>query len=312
MNKFFSGIVLCLGLLSVGKTHAQMLYPVPDVENEQLKGSVKTLTVYHVNASPLYTEDEINAYRRKGQKVPSTRNDLFVKTDYNSAGFITSRVYYSSNEENDKTVKTYDASGRLTRETVYRDGALATVYTFDYDASGRPAKARKVDDKGMVIFTEDNTFTFDGDETTQENVHTSARGQKSVSRIVFGPNHRMKSMYVETNGAPSQMIIFDSECKPTEITSYRPAKQTVKFTHGRNSMIRDVFDGSGVATGRSVDELDAHGNVLKTTATGPDNAVPKTKSYTYQYDSHGNWVSKIPAEPTWRDPVIVREIVYYP
>ena len=84
---------------------------------------------------------------------------------YNADGLLSEYYYnYYDGDDSDlqRSVYTYDESGRLIRTDKYEDGESEEYYLYEYDANGRKSRFTRYDDDGDFEFSEDITYTESG------------------------------------------------------------------------------------------------------------------------------------------------------
>mgnify|MGYP006173506129 CR=1 FL=1 len=80
-----------------------------------------------------------------------------------------------------------------------------------------------------------------------------------------------------------------------------------------------LYSANGELMGRALSILDDKGNVIERTGFGYDGSLSSKISYTYEFDSHGNWTKRTSSRDGGRErlrqlnppSVHVRTITYY-
>lgn len=293
---------------------AQMVYPTPDTKTLELKGPVKEMTEYRISKKEFFTQEELDEYKRLGQKPPTTSRDFKASYKFDKRGFTTSsREDFIGSDR--VTTMTYDAEGRKKSERIDDDGKLHTLYTFSYDSEGMPSNARKVDGDGKVIFTEANRVRRKGDVLIQTNIHTNADGTKSEAVVEFWPNGAMKT-FSTSSGTSSMTSTFDSDGTPLTYETSRKGDvrkmRMVKDPSDSDVTLIYATEGDGPEFLMTRTVNDENGNPVRKTDYRPDGTVNSEKAWKYTYDSHGNWTSKTTVKgASYYEKPTEREISYY-
>lgn len=228
----------------------------------------------------------------------------------------------------------YDTIGNEIHRTIYSTyGFLAGKEVKTYDAKGNLAKSVLSDEKGAIISSE--VFLYANGELAQM-VTYDPKGSARFRRLnSYGPNGRLEEQTYYSPKKPAGRTVFKyDQGNISEVAFYLP--------DGSKSV---ASIGPCLGAHKLTYSYDEKGRVLKTIAYEPngdlirswqyfydpkgqvaedtrETAWSRTKfAYTYEYDSHGNWIKQTatitdqpkPGEgqPTTRKTVTTREIVYY-
>jgi hypothetical protein len=254
-----------------------------DLQQENLTGPARTVRIEAARFS-----------QRPGQQVEEphelvaiiTYNPRGQKTDVVSGPTGTGVVWRFENIPHDKTLYTYNAQGSLVEEVSYNpDSSLLrkTLYTYD--------------DKGNLIETV--SYGSDG-SLLGKAVHTyDAQGHltEAVSYDAFGVI-AYKTVYAyDDKGNLTEETVYGAGGSPISrsVHTYDAQGRRIEMTH------YDLAHGAGLGIDRTVETYDTQGNILELTTYYTEKAgdpeerqvpPPSKIIYTYEWDTHGNWVKQ--------------------
>jgi hypothetical protein len=110
-------------------------------------------------------------------------------------------------------------------------------------------------------------------------------------------------------------FIYDSEGNVVESISYNPyrdrtVKRTYQYDKFGNEILQEIFKGPGQYT-KLVSENDEHGNLVEQYWYDQEGEQKSQTSFSYVYDKHGNWTTKIRSTNQVVSYVWEREITYW-
>ncbi len=281
-------------LLALSSVNAQKK---SDKDNEELLGPVKSVHSELTRFSDMNLKEAPPA-KQMDLVVYDTNGREIERTIYDDYGFLVGKVLHT-HDANGNLIESVmsDEKGSLSERRVYTytDGRLTQLV--GYDASGAESfkQVNAYDDNSRVreetLFVEGKAigktvYKYNPKGNRSEAAFYTADGAKADATI--GPcmgAHRMTYTYDRT-GKPILIVAFETDGKRQRSWrySYDPKGQLAK----------DVRD--------SVWSL-------------------KTFVYSYEYDSHGNWIKQIgtvtdrmkfaPRDTTQRMTVISRKITYH-
>ncbi len=213
----------------------------------------------------------------------------------NKTSFTKYRVTGSTELETEKHAYAYDEEGNLTEDATYHlDGSLTVRRIFEYDADKRLTKESRYRDGfiGGTIYSHDDNG----------NVSEYAYLDKNAE-----VHWRETYQYDDNNN-----LLEWAEHDGDQIHS----KEVHKYDL-RGNKIEQFRNVKGKFESRSVWKYDDHDNCVDYTRHGADGSIKSKMSYTYEYDSKGNWVrmslkrtlSAQPSKPVPQHPKPYR--VYY-
>lgn len=232
-------------------------------------------------------------------------------------------------------VVTYDTKGNEAERTIYNDyGFLVGKEVRTHDAKGNLIESILSDPKGAVM--ERRVYTYDNDKLTQI-VSSDGKGNVGLKQAnSYGENGRLREeTYYDPKKAVGKTVYkYDEKGSISEVAFYLA-----------NDTKAVAPIGPCLGAHRVTYSYDEKGRPIKVVAYEPDGELKKSWQYsynlkgqvaediresawsrtrfvyTYEYDSHGNWIKQIATvndqsklsqmEPHERKTIISREIAYY-
>jgi hypothetical protein len=229
----------------------------------------------------------------------------------------------------------YDTNGNEAERIIYDDyGFLVGKEARTYDASGNLIKVVLSDDKGVV--NERRVYTYQTGKLTQI-VSYDGKGNASLKQVnSYGEDGRRReeTYYGPREAAGKTVYKYHQKDNISEVTFY--------LANGSKAI---APIGPCLGAHRVTFSYDEKGRPIKVVAYEPDGELKesrqysynpkgqiaehiresawsrKTFVYTYEYDSHDNWIKQMaainsqpklgPMEPYERKTVTSREITYY-
>lgn len=232
-------------------------------------------------------------------------------------------------------VVTYDTKGNEVERTIYNDyGFLVGKEARTHDAKGNLIESILSDPKGAVM--ERRVYTYNNDKLTQI-VSSDGKGNVGLKQAnSYGDSGRLREeTYYDPKKAVGKTVYkYDEKGNVSEVAFY--------LANGSKAV---APIGPCLGAHRVTYSYDEKGKPIKVIAYEPDGEVKKSWQYsynpkgqiaediresvwsrtkfvyTYEYDSHGNWIKQIATvndqsklsqmEPHERKAIISREIAYY-
>lgn len=185
------------------------------------------------------------------------------------------------------TSTSYDTSGRRTEENqLYEDVALNFKSIFSYDAEGNLAEGAEYDFRGTPVFKW--TYTHDPDRKKIEEIRHEAEGPLfSKSSFLFDGDGNLIEEYRSHAHIANDfkwVYLYDSEGKKKEETFYViRARGVLNKTESAVDFKRTFI-------------YDAKGHLTEEVRYDAAGEVKYKKSYSYEFDSHGNWIAQTAKE----------------
>ena len=258
---------------------------ISDRQKENLKGPVKSVREYLLSKQKYYDADTVALYKKLGKELPKYQKELFTDTRFDRQGRKTYE-YDAVFERTNKYVYGVDGSMLPTlQNTKYSDGS-SRRYEIVQDSNGFPQTGKAVNGDNDVIFTE--TYTYS----------KLANGNLQMTMMVLRPDKTIAELIM------GRHILMDENEEPTEI---KTNSEHIFIQHNGNTDISGIYVNGQFK--KQVERVkDQYGNMVKKTNYKHDGEVT---TYTYKYDSHGNWISMTSSSGNGEPSVYIREITYY-
>jgi hypothetical protein len=300
--------LLCLPLLSF----AQLPKKQSDLESDNVKGNVKQITQKY------YEMEEKNGKDTIGQQFESTDRNFVI--NYNEKGYITSATFYRTHSTLDyRYTFKYDAAGNRIEETWFdADNALdyrltrkfsnmgylmeikkytdttATYnekYVYVPDPTGNPVKTSLYDENDALITMTTSIYDSYGNRIEDDNF--DAKG-KSLGKILYTYDNRRLKTTEEAYGADG--IIMTKK----------------KFTYEYRGKLsqQQNFDNNSKLVEKNIFAFNDQGDENEWTNFDRTGFVLYKYTYTYEYDSKGNWIKKTQLKDGKAVYVTLRDIQY--
>ena len=232
-------------------------------------------------------------------------------------------------------VVTYDTKGNEVERTIYNDyGFLVGKEVRTHDAKSNLIESILSDPKGAVM--ERRVYTYDNDKLTQI-VSSDGKGNVGLKQAnSYGDSGRLREeTYYDPKKAVGKPVYkYDGKGNISEVAFYLangskavapigPCLGAHKVTYSYDEKGRPIKVVAYEADGELKKSWQYSYNLKGQVAEDiRESAWSRTKFvYTYEYDSHGNWIKQIATvndqsklsqmEPHERKTIISREIAYY-
>jgi hypothetical protein len=292
MHRLFA--VLILALLLFNSAGAQKK---PDREKENLFGAVRSVRSQMKD----YVGEDLQEEGRTKQLdmvVYDTKGSEVERTIYDDYGFLVG-----------KEAHTHDASGNLIESILSDDKGVVVgrrVYTYD---NGKLIQIVSYDGKGNAVLKQVNSYGengrlleetyYDPKKAAGKTVHKyDERGNISEVAFYLANGSKAVAPIGPCLGAHRVTYSYDGIGKPIKVVAYKPdgeLKQSWQYSYNPKGQIaEDIRESAWSRT---------------------------TFVYTYEYDSHGNWIKQTATvndqsklsqvDSNERKTIITREIAYY-
>ena len=306
-------LILIIALLCSFSSYAQTIQTLTGWQEKKLKGKVKSLKVYDREKVTFYTIEELKEYERKGQKPPTTKDVLKEVFEFNPQGYIVSGKNLSIGTTY-HTIYKYNNQNNYESQTLYKDNALHSIYSFTYDSFNLPANSQKVDKQGNVIFKETNSFKLNTDSIVQICLHTNIKTQDVEKyTIVYYPNKIKKYILTEINNTPRQKICFNERGDIISFTYYKNGAihKRIRIVEDDSTILMYTSENKGAEYISKKLVKNAQGDVTEIYTYNNAGEQIAIEVYSYGYDKYGNWVIKQPLNASPLSRTQKREIIYY-
>jgi YD repeat-containing protein len=260
-------ILLCASLLEA-QTKS-------DKELDGLTGPVRSVRV---------EESKVLTDAGQTRETPRVLRQILV---FDERGNVTEQSVYNPDGSLQRKLgwaRVYDAANRETEKSYYNaDHVLTSKGVSVYDAKGRAVETTFYSPRGSVNHVE-AYFYDDGGNRIRE-VHRNPDGTARVTIINgYDAQGRLtEHTFYDGQGALTQKSIFtyDDHGSQTAWTVYQK-------------------DGTPVQVRRKSLSYDEKGNITEAINFGRDNSVTSRETFTYVFDSHGNWIKKSTRRETFK------------
>lgn len=252
-----------------------------EVVKGQKEGITRSITFY---GNGMIAEEQYNG--QDGKAVSSKRNM------YDNKGNKIENAYNSEGKINNTKKIVYNDKGSISEETIYNSsGILESKYIYKYNSNGDIIEQNIYNSEGNISGTE--LYVYDNDRNkTEENIYNSEGDLTDSHRFVYEKdgegNITVKDIFKTEEGEYIEWKKFDVKGNKCEEGSGKAGEKDHSVT---------TF---------SYDEI---GNIIEEHCSEPEQYI----KYKYEYDSRGNWLTKITYEKKVAIPQFVteRKIVYY-
>lgn len=270
LNRKPTLLLITIFLTVLSYAHAQK--QPTDLSEMNLSGQVQTISII---------EYSIN------------KDDIFVQeasflTNFNTKGYSLQEDHYNRDLRLDfKTFFEYDDKERLIKSkkyTIYKslDSNLVSENILTYDAEGKKTVLDHYDAKGVLK----------AKTTWKEGL---------VQIVRYAPDGTAMITSVQK---------FNKKGKQTSEEKYitnKVLKSSTKWKHSKRKIIINRYNEEGKLTYKSIQKLDAHGNLVSWNFP----ALKKQNTYEYKYDKQNNWTQKITYKNGKVRSKVERSIIYY-
>lgn len=256
--------VVFLILVAAASIHAQTKTPR---ENERLLGPVRTMLIERTTVSKV------------GGKLKESERSFFFSETFDEKGNLTEQVSYDPEEKKQQKLRwnhIYDDQGRET-QTLFLDaeGRLTNTGVIVYDSKGRRAENTQVNPDGSINHIQ--AFFYDDKGNKIRDTHRNADGtaRNNIFRSYNDEGRIIEEIFYDGNGAMHHrnVMTYDDHGEKASWTLHKP-------------------DGTFVLMFKRSQIYDAKGRVTSVTYYASDNAIASKDNYSYEDDSHGNWVKR--------------------
>ena len=305
VNVFLS--ILFMVFLSITNVQSQET----NFQGLKLKSNVKSyiLKTYIAQKEALKISKESLAYNEYELVTFGTNGNISEINYYNSIDTFISKKLYQ-----------YDSNNNLAK-VVFTD---STNQLYEYDTNGNQIKFSEYNNNDELVGLEMYEFDVVGNRTSATSYNTNKFELEINGAIASITNYKYDDL-----GNKIEEINYNSK----EVINY---KVTFKYDN-KNIAEMESFDTEGKLSSKSTFKYDDKNNVSEVNVfieTPPlteieevnENGVKYTQettyasdelylenviTYTYKYDSRGNWIEKIKIENEIPMEITTREFVYY-
>lgn len=256
-----------------------------DVEDEGLKGKVKSVRVYRY-----YSIDD-KTFSINHLTMSKTDSSYHLKVNYDEKGNL---LGWEGNKGEKLLTITFNKSGyRYTATKFNTDGIRTYLDSFFYDTKGN-----MIEDKG---------FAYRGD--------TLLLACKNKYEFDSKGNMTKMFSYASTNEIGDKWLYkYDANGNQTEQTEYSPKgiflqKRIYKYDDKGNVSETSFYGDSLIF--KNVYKYNDKGFVIEELHYSSDKIIDQHYFYKYEYDEKGNVIKKICPDNLEQTPLTIRVIEYY-
>ena len=262
-------------------------------ENERLVGPVRTMLI------------ERSTVSNAGGQLKESQRSFFFSETFDEKGNLTEQISYDPEEKKQQKYRwdhVYDDKGRET-QTLFLDaeGHLTNTGVIVYDSKGRRAENTQVNPDGSINHIQ--AFFYDDKGNKIRDTHRNADGtaRNNIFRSYDDAGRIVEEIFYDGKGVMHHrnVMTYDDHGEKASWTLHKP-------------------DGTFVLMFKRSQVYDAKGRVTSVTYYGSDNAITSKDSYSYEDDSHGNWIKRttsheIPEKNQVRNEseIIYRTLTYF-
>lgn len=191
------------------------------------------------------------------------KGKTLAQVNYGADGKVDSRI-----------VPSYDKNGHVVgSETFDAKGSLQSKVGQKYDKRGFMVEQAVCDAGGKLASKTVYDYNSNGDQTRWHAYDAAGKLQAAEKLTIYTDRNGLESTYYNGDGSMSSkdISIFDAKWRPTEKAKYAP---------------------SGTLKDKTIYVYESGGDVLNEKHIGKNGDVTSKFSYTYQRDSHGNWIKQ--------------------
>jgi hypothetical protein len=244
--------------------HAQKKTPR---ENERLLGPVRTMRIERTTISNV-----------GGQLKESARSFFFSET-FDEEVYLTEQSSYDPEEKQVQKLgwgHSYDDKGRET-ETLFYDanGRLTNTGVTVYDDKERRAETTQINPDGSINHIQAYFYDDKGNKIRVSHRNADGTARNNIFRSYDDRGRVIEEIFYDGKGAVNHrsVLTYDDHGEKVSWTVHKP-------------------NGTFVLMFKKSQAYDGKGRVTAVTFYQSDNSVTSKESYSYEDDSHGNWIKR--------------------
>lgn len=283
-----------------------------------------TEEVYYDNAGKNFRRNYF-IYDDNGKLVESASIDAsdaesskITRYKYNPAGQLIEEAHSALDGSNAYRVETnYNKKGLWETITIYdTDGTIAEKQTCKYNKSGIPVEISYYGENAKFLYK--CSSKYDTKDNSVETKITTTLGVEVLSYTDFlNANKQFVKKHKVTNDFEIKGYVqykYNSKGVSVEEETYRPEgtlKNRNVYDGNRNLLEMNRFEQDGTIGYKSTFKYDTMNNPTEWVNYEKDGSKKSTTTYTYEYDSRGNWIKRVIFSDSEPALVTTREIEYY-
>lgn len=283
-----------------------------------------TEEVYYDNAGKNFRRNYF-VYDDNGNLIESASIDAsdaesskITRYKYNPAGQLIEEAHSALDGSNAYRVETsYNKKGLWETITIYdTDGTIAEKQTCKYNKSGIPVEISYYGENAKFLYK--CSSKYDTKDNSVETKITTTLGVEVLSYTDFlNANKQFVKKHKVTNDFEIKGYVqykYNSKGVSVEEETYRPEgtlKNRNVYDDNRNLLEMNRFEQDGTIGYKSTFKYDTKNNPTEWVNYEKDGSKKSTTTYTYEYDSRGNWIKRVIFSDSEPALVTTREIEYY-
>jgi len=263
--------------------HNQLKQSKSELEKRDLLGRIKSIKeMTYIGAIITEKKKEANLWEAMAsadditygdytnkEKIVEERLKKIITTKFKKDGKLEEEIF-TDTEGNliEKFMHKYDSQTNIKTEiSINKDGKETSRMDYIYDQNGNLMKENEYRADGSVSVVREYSYKFDHNGNIME--RTAFRGGEKID----GDKYK----YEENGNIINEFYTYDEDGE-IDYTSI-----TIKNKNGK-----DIEDEMGTTY-----EYDNKGNIVEECHKGDAYIAGRTRSYSYEYDAIGNWVTRI-------------------
>ena len=245
-------------------------------------------------------------------------NSLFLTTKYSWDDFGNNIIITRRNPDEsqyDKIVQTFVANKIVQKRTFDAQDNLTDKITYEYDAKGNLTRENYYKNRAVVV----HSIAYEYDSNNNKMIETYYTGTDELVSIT--KFNYLNNLLINVASFPKGQDLQYAETKMydakgnlnynkiTDKSVHTEVEEKMTFDHN-NNMLSSVIYKNGTLMQAVSNKYNENKQHMETLITKQDGTV-ETKTYEYEVDSQGNWISKViflNKEPQYK---IQRTITYF-
>lgn len=256
------------------------------------------------------------------------------KINYNTDGSLNRKIIYEYDEKDNKIAQNvynseeklmskwkyqYDAKGNKTQEQLYEEGIMEMKEELLCDKKNNLIEVKSYFGEGNTLPIKD-VFFYDKKGNKTKKI---SYDNKDTSRFEYTFKYDKKGKLIEENIYNFQGILgivktyqYEKNRKRIERIKYKVDKSIYKreieeYDKNDNLTEESEYNDKGELIEKVSIQYDDKGNQIKHDWFYPEINIDRKRTYTYEYDPHGNWIKCIVYVNNLPETITERIIEYY-
>ena len=323
-------LVICCTAFTMMTLHRK---PETDWQKHKLKGKVKSVRLRYYTTKDSTGIIVKNDYftRPMRSSMPATADTNNEMMHFNETGMITAIEYYRREEIQHKELYSYDGYSMLTERKLYYARpdmhGFENGNTYAYTGDGMVDSVCTFYNNDTLTPFSVTTYTYNRKnlilQEKQDNNHHSFQnvtkyGYDSLWHITSALALQYDKMNRDGTFENYFTYAYDSLERRSATVQYRSLKEGdwiekdfFSYDTANHIVQKKIYYVTSKLPWWNDYTYDKYGNVTQEKTTNPQGKVDSYITYTYKYDSNGNWTRLIITPSTGEPALYEREIIYY-